>query len=50
METPLGSTTTKSTGVNASYMRYADILLMYAEAVNEIIMDRLKLQRMPLKK
>lgn len=35
METPLGSTTTKSTGVNASYMRYADILLMYAEAANE---------------
>lgn len=35
METPLGATTTKSTGVNASYMRYADILLMYAEAANE---------------
>ncbi len=35
MEQPLGSTTTKSTGVNASFMRYADILLMYAEAANE---------------
>lgn len=35
MDTPLGSTTSKSTGVNASYMRYADVLLMYAEAVNE---------------
>lgn len=36
METPLGSTTTKSTGVNVSYMRYADILTMYAEAANEL--------------
>lgn len=35
METPLGETTTKSPGVNATYMRYADILLMYAEAANE---------------
>lgn len=36
MESPLGSTTTKSTGVNVSYMRYADILTMYAEAANEL--------------
>jgi hypothetical protein len=35
METPLGASTTKSTGVNASFMRYADVLLMYAEAANE---------------
>lgn len=35
MEAPLGWTTTKSTGINAAYMRYADILLMYAEAANE---------------
>lgn len=35
MESPLGTSTTKSTGVNASYMRFADILLMYAEAANE---------------
>lgn len=32
---PLGSTSTKSTGVNYSWMRFADVLLMYAEAVNE---------------
>lgn len=36
METPLGASTTKSTGVNVSYMRYADILTMYAEAANEM--------------
>jgi starch-binding outer membrane protein, SusD/RagB family len=32
---PLGSTSTKSTGINYSWMRFADVLLMYAEAVNE---------------
>lgn len=32
----LGSTTTGSTGINYPYMRYADVLLMYAEAANEI--------------
>ncbi|MDC2256123.1 RagB/SusD family nutrient uptake outer membrane protein [Bacteroides thetaiotaomicron] len=36
METPLGPTTAKNTGINVSYMRYADILLMYAEAANEV--------------
>ncbi|MFC5283564.1 RagB/SusD family nutrient uptake outer membrane protein [Pedobacter alpinus] len=32
----LGSQTSGNTGVNFPYMRYADILLMYAEAVNEV--------------
>lgn len=32
----LGSITTSSTGINYPYMRYADVLLMYAEASNEI--------------
>ena len=32
----LGSTTTGSTGINYPYMRYADVLLMYAEAANEL--------------
>ena len=32
----LGKITTGSTGINYPYMRYADILLMYAEASNEI--------------
>lgn len=32
---PLGSTSTKATGINYSWMRFADVLLMYAEAVNE---------------
>ncbi|MCI9846038.1 RagB/SusD family nutrient uptake outer membrane protein [Flavobacterium pectinovorum] len=32
---PLGSTSQKGTGVNYSWMRFADVLLMYAEAVNE---------------
>ncbi len=32
----LGSTTTGSTGINFPYMRYADVLLMYAEAANEL--------------
>lgn len=34
--TGLGSTTTDNTGINYPYMRYADVLLMYAEAVNEL--------------
>ena len=32
----LGNTTTGSTGINYPYMRYADVLLMYAEADNEL--------------
>ena len=32
----LGSTSTGSTGINFPYMRYADVLLMYAEAANEV--------------
>ena len=32
---PLGGTSTKATGINYSWMRFADVLLMYAEAVNE---------------
>ena len=32
----LGSITSGSTGINYPYMRYADVLLMYAEAANEI--------------
>lgn len=32
----LGSESAGSTGINLPYMRYADILLMYAEAVNEV--------------
>lgn len=32
----LGDITTGSTGINYPYMRYADVLLMYAEASNEI--------------
>lgn len=32
----LGATTEGSTGINFPYMRYADVLLMYAEAANEI--------------
>jgi len=35
MNDPLGSTSEKGTGVNYSWMRFADVLLMYAEAVNE---------------
>ena len=35
MATPLGSTSNKGTGINYTYMRYADVLLMYAEAANE---------------
>ena len=32
----LGARTTGSTGINYPYMRYTDVLLMYAEAVNEL--------------
>jgi starch-binding outer membrane protein, SusD/RagB family len=32
----LGSSSTDKTGINFPYMRYADVLLMYAEAVNEV--------------
>lgn len=32
----LGAATEENTGINFPYMRYADVLLMYAEAVNEI--------------
>ena len=35
MESPLGSTSNKGTGINYTYMRYADVLLMYAEVANE---------------
>ncbi len=35
MTSPLGGTSEKGTGVNYSWMRFADVLLMYAEAVNE---------------
>lgn len=31
----LGAQTTKNTGINFPFMRYTDVLLMYAEAVNE---------------
>ena len=31
----LGSQTTENTGINFPFMRYTDVLLMYAEAVNE---------------
>ena len=32
----LGSITTGATGINYPYMRYTDVLLMYAEAANEL--------------
>lgn len=32
----LGNQTTDKTGINFPFMRYADVLLMYAEAINEI--------------
>lgn len=35
MKSPLGSTSNKGTGINYTYMRYTDVLLMYAEAANE---------------
>ena len=34
-ESPSGSASTKGTGINYPWMRFADVLLMYAEAVNE---------------
>ena len=34
--TGLGKTTTGATGINFAYIRYADVLLMFAEAENEI--------------
>lgn len=33
---PLGSNSTGSTGINFPYMRYTDVLLTYAEAINEL--------------
>lgn len=36
LETPPGASTAKSTGINWPMMRYADVLLMYAEAENEL--------------
>lgn len=35
MNNPLGSTSGQGTGINYPWMRFADVLLMYAEAVNE---------------
>lgn len=35
MATPLGSGSFDNTGINYTYMRYADVLLLYAEALNE---------------
>ncbi|GAB6009764.1 RagB/SusD family nutrient uptake outer membrane protein [Dysgonomonas reticulitermitis] len=35
MDAPMGSTSTKGTGINYTWMRFADVLLLYAEAVNE---------------
>lgn len=34
--TSLGTNSQGNTGINYPYMRYADVLLMYAEAVNEV--------------
>ncbi len=36
MKSPLGATSGSNTGINSVRMRYADVLLMYAEAVNEL--------------
>lgn len=36
LKTPPGPTTSKGTGINWPMLRYSDVLLMYAEAVNEI--------------
>lgn len=33
---PLGNTSKGNTGINYPYMRYTDVLLMYAEAANEV--------------
>lgn len=35
MDSPLGASSGAGTGINSIRMRYADVLLMYAEAVNE---------------
>lgn len=35
-ESGLGNATEDNTGINFPYMRYADVLLMYAEAANEL--------------
>ncbi|MDR0844555.1 MAG: RagB/SusD family nutrient uptake outer membrane protein [Tannerella sp.] len=35
MKSPLGKTSNSGTGINFPYMRYTDVLLMYAEAANE---------------
>ncbi|MGV8093903.1 MAG: RagB/SusD family nutrient uptake outer membrane protein [Mangrovibacterium sp.] len=35
MKSPLGRGSNKGSGINYPYMRYADVLLMYAEAANE---------------
>jgi len=40
MQTPLGSSSGNSTGINSVRMRFADVLLMYAEAVNELFGPR----------
>jgi len=36
MQSPLGASSGSNTGINSVRMRFADVLLMYAEAVNEI--------------
>lgn len=36
MQSPMGSTSGSNTGINNIRMRFADVLLMYAEAVNEL--------------
>ncbi|TRZ43699.1 RagB/SusD family nutrient uptake outer membrane protein [Robertkochia solimangrovi] len=36
LETPPGASTAKSTGINWPMMRFADVLLMFAEAENEL--------------
>lgn len=35
-QSPLGNTSAGNTGINYPYMRYTDVLLMYAEAANEV--------------
>lgn len=35
-QSPLGNTSAGLTGINYPYMRYTDVLLMYAEAANEV--------------
>ena len=40
MQSPLGSSSGSGTGINSIRMRYADALLMYAEAVNELFGPR----------